>query len=32
MKCPKCQSKNIEDAKFCNECGNRLEVVCPECG
>ena len=31
MKCPKCQFENAESAKFCNECGNRLEVVCPAC-
>lgn len=24
MKCPKCQHENPEDAKFCQECGNRL--------
>jgi len=32
MKCPKCQFENPEGAKFCNECGSRLEVACPECG
>jgi class 3 adenylate cyclase/tetratricopeptide (TPR) repeat protein/energy-coupling factor transporter ATP-binding protein EcfA2 len=32
MKCPKCQFENTEGAKFCNECGNKLEVVCPACG
>ena len=32
MKCPKCQFDNMEGAKFCNECGNKLELVCPECG
>lgn len=31
MKCPKCQFDNREDAKFCSECGNRLEFVCPKC-
>ena len=31
MKCPKCQSENREDAEFCNECGNRLDVLCPNC-
>ncbi|MBW1868345.1 MAG: AAA family ATPase [Deltaproteobacteria bacterium] len=24
IKCPKCQHKNPEDAKFCQECGSRL--------
>ena len=32
MKCPKCQVDNLESAKFCNECGNKLEPACPECG
>jgi len=32
MKCPQCQFENPDDAKFCNECGNKLELVCPECG
>jgi class 3 adenylate cyclase len=31
MKCPKCQFENPADAKFCNECGNKLELVCPQC-
>ena len=32
MKCPKCQFENEADAKFCNKCGNKLEIACPECG
>ena len=32
MKCPKCQSTNVDDAKFCNECGNKLVAACPKCG
>jgi class 3 adenylate cyclase/tetratricopeptide (TPR) repeat protein len=32
MKCPKCQFENSDDAKFCNECGNKLEIVCSKCG
>src|SRR5437660_4902739 len=31
MRCPKCQTVNPANAKFCLECGNRL-VVCPNCG
>ncbi len=31
MKCPKCQFENVESAKFCNTCGNKLEVICPAC-
>jgi len=29
MKCPKCRHENPEDAKFCQECGNRL-IAGPE--
>jgi len=32
MKCPKCQTENKNEAKFCNECGTKLEVACPKCG
>ena len=32
MKCPKCQHENPSDARFCNGCGQKLEVACPECG
>lgn len=32
MKCPQCQHENPNDAKFCMECGAKLENVCPECG
>ncbi|MBL7205684.1 MAG: AAA family ATPase [Desulfobacteraceae bacterium] len=32
MKCPKCQFENREEAKFCKDCGNKLEHVCPQCG
>ena len=31
MQCPKCQFENVDGAKFCNECGCRLETSCPEC-
>jgi hypothetical protein len=31
MKCPKCQHENPSDAKFCNECGQKLELACPKC-
>lgn len=32
MKCPKCQYENPGEARFCNECGSKLELACPECG
>jgi len=32
MRCPHCQHENRDGAKFCEECGNKLELVCPSCG
>src|SRR5712664_2352547 len=32
MKCPKCQTENLADAAFCEECGAPLEAACPTCG
>jgi len=32
MQCPKCQFDNREGAKFCKECGIKLETPCPKCG
>ncbi|NIO05799.1 MAG: zinc-ribbon domain-containing protein, partial [Proteobacteria bacterium] len=32
MRCPRCQSENPEEAKFCIECGNPMEFHCPKCG
>src|SRR5712692_189673 len=31
MRCPRCQSENPDDHRFCGECGARLELTCPEC-
>ncbi|MDA2920757.1 tetratricopeptide repeat protein [Desulfobacterota bacterium AH_259_B03_O07] len=31
MKCPSCNYQNREKAKFCKECGGKLELVCPNC-
>jgi tetratricopeptide (TPR) repeat protein len=33
MKCPRCQTNNIDNAEFCKECGQRLhtEVICSRC-
>ena len=32
MKCPKCQTVRRPGAKFCTECGHKLEAKCPRCG
>jgi hypothetical protein len=32
MKCSECEFENREEAKFCKDCGNKLEHVCPQCG
>lgn len=34
MKCVRCGTENIEEAKFCKKCGKRLDgkAVCPNCG
>jgi len=31
MQCPKCKFENVDGAKFCNECGCKLEISCPGC-
>ena len=31
MKCPACQTELPNEAKFCNVCGEKLELDCPEC-
>jgi class 3 adenylate cyclase len=32
MKCPECQFENRKGARFCKDCGARLELACPKCG
>ncbi len=32
MKCPNCSFDNREGAAFCLECGEKLELKCPQCG
>ncbi len=31
MKCPKCQTDNPEENKFCRRCGGPLSPACPHC-
>lgn len=31
MKCSKCDFENSAEAKFCGECGSKIESLCPEC-
>jgi len=31
MKCSECGFENIDKAKFCNQCGTRMEVQCLDC-
>jgi len=32
MKGPKCQTEIFEGAKFCSECGSKLEIACSSRG
>jgi class 3 adenylate cyclase/tetratricopeptide (TPR) repeat protein len=32
MHCAKCQFDNPIDVKFCVNCGDKLETICPKCG
>ena len=32
MKCPRCQTENLETKKFCRKCGTKLSLLCPQCG
>ena len=32
MRCLKCQTENADTAKFCAECGAKLDARCPACG
>ncbi|MBI3418465.1 MAG: AAA family ATPase [Verrucomicrobia bacterium] len=31
MKCPECQHENSSSARFCNNCGTKMETACPQC-
>jgi class 3 adenylate cyclase len=32
MKCPRCEAENDAGARYCEDCGARLEAACPNCG
>src|SRR5438128_4464695 len=32
MTCPRCQAEHDAGARFCEDCGARLEAACPSCG
>ncbi len=32
MRCSRCQAENDATARFCEDCGARLEASCPSCG
>jgi predicted amidophosphoribosyltransferase len=32
IQCPRCHAANREGARFCRECGTRLEAACSACG
>jgi len=32
FRCPKCGTVTSGDRKFCSECGEALDIECPECG
>jgi predicted ATPase/class 3 adenylate cyclase len=32
VRCPRCQFENRKKARFCKECGHKLELACPNCG
>src|SRR5947207_15895354 len=32
MRCSRCQHENAAGAKFCGECGGRMDAACPACG
>ena len=31
MRCPSCHYENESTARFCLDCGQRIEITCPEC-
>ena len=31
MKCPRCQAENVDGARYCEDCGARVEITCAAC-
>ncbi len=31
MQCSQCQHENLPNAVFCEDCGIKLEPICPQC-
>ena len=31
MRCPSCNSENLDDAQFCDQCGSDFAPTCPSC-
>ncbi len=31
IKCPKCLGENRKGARYCNDCGHKLDATCPKC-
>jgi len=31
MKCPECQTENLDGNRFCRKCGGKLAKMCPQC-
>ncbi|RLC17285.1 MAG: hypothetical protein DRH93_17800, partial [Deltaproteobacteria bacterium] len=31
MKCPECKFQNLDNMKFCGQCGSKLVLLCPGC-
>ena len=32
MQCPRCRAQSLDGARFCEDCGARLDLACPSCG
>ena len=32
MRCPECHIENRQGVIFCEECGHKMDIMCPSCG